>query len=113
MQDRRTRVTRTSLTWGCFRAGGSATSPFGRPLHCEPDLLPEGQFERVAVGVGDPRNITDRFAEIDRGTGRPTLSAGFRAQPVDLLSASAGNAEMPKWPKRRVWPREIRFCKIR
>ena len=37
-------------------------SPLGRPPHCEPDLLPEGQFERVAVGVGDPRNIADKFA---------------------------------------------------
>src|SRR5215471_11471995 len=77
-------------------------SPLGRPPHCEPDLLPEGQFERVAVGVGDPRNITDRFAEIGRGTGRPTLSAGFRTQPVDLLATFAGDAEMAEWPKRRV-----------
>src|SRR5215469_15004974 len=77
-------------------------SPLGRPPHRKPDLLPEGQFERVAVGVGDPRDITDRFAEIGRGTGRPTLSAGFRTQPVDLHAAFAGDAEMPEWPKRLV-----------
>jgi len=40
--------------------------------HRESDLLPEGQFERFAVGIGDQRNITDRFAEIGRGPGRPT-----------------------------------------
>ena len=81
---------------------GFGSSPFRRPLHCEPDLLPEGQFERVAIGVGDPRNITDRFAEIGRGPGRPPLSAGFRTQPVDLLAAFASNTKVSEWPKRRV-----------
>src|SRR5215470_8036219 len=81
----------------------AADSPLGRRPHREPDLLPEGKFERVAVGVGDPRDITDRFAEIGRGTGRPTLSAGFRTQPVDVLAAFASDPEMAEWPNRRVW----------
>ena len=81
----------------------SATSAFCRPLHREPDLLPEGQFERVAVGVGDPRNIADRFADVGRGAGRPALATGFRIEPINLLTAFAGNAKVSEWPKWRVW----------
>src|SRR5262249_60229930 len=62
--------------------GGSSS---GHRLTARPAAPPPArrQFERVAVGVADPRNIIDRFAEIGRGTGRPALAAGLPTQPVD------------------------------
>ena len=70
-------------------------SPLGRPPHCEPDLLPEGQFERVAVGVGDPRNITEGSPRsVGARVGRPSrwASAYSRSISSRLLQAT------PRWP---------------
>ena len=65
------------LDWsGCFlfwpRPHRSAGDPTASPTSC-----PKDSSSELPSGVGDPRNITDRFAEISRGTGRPTFSAGF------------------------------------
>ena len=75
--------------------GHRTGSAFGRALDSEPDLLAVGELERMAVGVGDARDIADRVAGIDRGAGRPALATSFRVEPVDLLAARAGNAKDP------------------
>ena len=45
----------------------SAGGPTASPTSC-----PKDSSSELPSGVGDPRNITDRFAEIGRGPGRPT-----------------------------------------
>ena len=75
-----------------------AANEVGRALDSEPDLLAVGELERMAVGVGDARDIADRVAGIDRGAGRPALATSFRIEPVDLL---AGRRPRPRRSTRR------------
>jgi len=92
-----------AATIGLMKVVGHRTgSAFGRALDSEPDLLAVGELERMAVGVGDARDIADRVADIDRGAGRPALATSFGIEPVDLLAARAGNAKMTEWPERRI-----------
>ena len=67
-----------------------------------PDLLTKGEFERMAVGVGNPRRIANGFAKIDGRACWPALAARLCVQPIDLLPARAGDAEMSKRPERMV-----------
>jgi hypothetical protein len=75
-----------AATIGLMKVVGHRTgSAFGRALDSEPDLLAVGELERMAVGVGDARDIADRVAGIDRGAGRPALATSFGIEPVGAL----------------------------
>src|SRR4051812_30988158 len=66
------------------------------------DILPERQFKRIAVRIGEKRRIADRRPVLDRTAAQPARFARSGTQTVDFGAAFAGDPKMAERSERGI-----------